>query len=265
MLLHVLTHVDTHHVLFIVKQILRQCLGKLRFADTGRSKEQERSDRLGRILDACFGTKNCFRDLRHAVILTDDSLVQLVTQCQDLSTLSLCQLCYRNTGPAGNNPLDLFLSHTLMYQAHILFVHALFLDLQLLLQLRQLAILQFSCFIQIIITLCQLDLFIHCFDLLTQRLQLFNGFLLVVPLCLLAVELIAQLGKFLLKCFQTLTARLICFLFQSCLLNLHLHDLTTQLIQLCRKGIQLCLDQCTRLIDQVDCFIRQESVTDIPM
>ena len=31
----------------IVKQILRQCLGKLRFADTGRSKEQERTDRLG--------------------------------------------------------------------------------------------------------------------------------------------------------------------------------------------------------------------------
>ena len=263
MLLHVLTHVDTHHVLFIVKQVLRQCLGKLRLADAGWSKEQERSDRLGRILDSCFGTKNCFRDFRHAVILTDDSLVQFVTQCQDFSTLSLCQLCYRNTGPAGNNPLDLFLSHTLMYQAHILFVHALFLDLQL--HLRQLAILQFSCFIQIIITLCQLDLFIHCFDLLTQRLQLFNGFLLVVPLCLLAVELITQLGKFLLKCFQTLTARLICFLFQSCLLNLHLHDLTTQLIQLSRKGIQLCLDQCTRLIDQVDCFIRQESVTDIPM
>ena len=191
--------------------------------------------------------------------------MQFVTQCQDLSTLPLCQLCYRNTGPAGNDPLDLFLSHTLMYQAHILFVHALFLDLQLLLQLRQLAILQLSCFIQIIITLCQLDFLVHRLDLFTQRLQLFNGFLLVVPLCLLAVELITQLGKLLLKCFQTLTARLICFLFQSCLLNLHLHDLPTQLIQLSRKGIQLCLDQCTRLIDQVDCFIRQESVTDIPV
>ena len=64
----------------IVKQILRQCLGKLCFADTGRSKEQERSDRLGRILDTCFGTDNRFRDLRHAVILTDDTLVQLVIQ-----------------------------------------------------------------------------------------------------------------------------------------------------------------------------------------
>ena len=35
--LHVLTHIDTHHILFIVEQAGCQRLGKLCFADTGRS------------------------------------------------------------------------------------------------------------------------------------------------------------------------------------------------------------------------------------
>ena len=46
MLLHVLTHVDTHHILFIVKQALGKCLRKLGLTYTGRSEEQEGTDRL---------------------------------------------------------------------------------------------------------------------------------------------------------------------------------------------------------------------------
>ena len=36
--------------------------------------------------------------------------MQLVAKCQDLRTLALCELCDRNTGPAGDDPLDLFLA-----------------------------------------------------------------------------------------------------------------------------------------------------------
>ena len=68
--------------------------------------------------------------------------MQLVAKCQDLRSLALCELCDRNTGPAGDDPLDLFFCHTLVYQGHILLVYLLLLDLQLLLQLRQLTVLQ---------------------------------------------------------------------------------------------------------------------------
>ena len=40
-LLHVLGHIDPDHILLIVKQGSCKCLGKLCFADTGRSEEQE--------------------------------------------------------------------------------------------------------------------------------------------------------------------------------------------------------------------------------
>ena len=42
----ILTHVDTHHVVLIVKQALGKRLCKLCLTDSGRSQEQEGSDRL---------------------------------------------------------------------------------------------------------------------------------------------------------------------------------------------------------------------------
>ena len=39
--LHVLTHIDTDHILLIVKQCGSQSLGKLCFTNTGWSEEQE--------------------------------------------------------------------------------------------------------------------------------------------------------------------------------------------------------------------------------
>ena len=70
-------------------------------------------------------------------------------------------------------------------------------------------------------------------------------FFLIVPLRLLAVELILQLGQIMLQHFQTLLARTVGLLFQGSLLDLHLSDLPLQLIELGRQGIQLGLDQCT--------------------
>ena len=150
-----------------------------------------------------------------------------------------------------------------MYQRHLPAVDLFFLRRKLLLELRQFAVLQLCRLIQIIISLCQLDLFIHRLDLLTERGQILDCLFLVIPLCFLRIELVAQLGKLTLQHFQTVAARLVCLLLQSCLFNLHLHDLSPQLVKLRRKRIQFCLDQRTRLIDQVDRLIRQEPVGNI--
>ena len=88
-LLHVLTHIDTDHIVLIVEQCLSQGFRKLGLADTSRSKEQEGTDRFGRILDPGFGTKDGFGYLFHAFILAYDPFVQHGIQMQDLAALAL--------------------------------------------------------------------------------------------------------------------------------------------------------------------------------
>ena len=89
MFLHVLTHIDTDHIVLIVEQCLSQGFRKLSLADTGRSKEQEGTNRFGRILDPGFGTKDGFSYLFHAFILAYDPFVQHGIQMQDLAALAL--------------------------------------------------------------------------------------------------------------------------------------------------------------------------------
>ena len=89
MLLHVLTHIDTNHVVLVVEQCFGQSLCKLRLTNTSRSKEQERTNRLGRILNAGFGTKDGFGYFLHAFILAYDPFVQNRIQMEDLAALAL--------------------------------------------------------------------------------------------------------------------------------------------------------------------------------
>ena len=87
--LHVLTHIETYHVALIIKQARRQCFGKLRFSDTGRSEEQKRTDRLGRVFDARFGTDDRLSHFCDALILSDDPFVQFFIEMQGLVSLAL--------------------------------------------------------------------------------------------------------------------------------------------------------------------------------
>ena len=86
---------------------------------------------------------------------------------------------------------------------------------------------------------------------------------LIVPLCFLSIKGITHLCKLFLQICKTLLAQIVCFFLKGRFFNLKLHDLTSLLIQFGRHGIQLCLDQGTGLIYQVDCLIRQEPVCDV--
>ena len=132
-LLHVLTHINSDHILFIIKQILCQSFGKLCLTYTCRTKEQEGTDRFGRILDAGFGTKDCICNPLHTFILAYNSLVKLIFQSKEFGSLAFCQSCYRNTGPSGNDPCDLIISNCLMNQTSVTFFDTLLFDFQLLL------------------------------------------------------------------------------------------------------------------------------------
>ena len=71
--LHVLTHIDTHHIVLIIKQILGKCFCKLCLTYTCRSKKEEGTNRLSRIFDSCFGTDDCIGYFRNAFVLSDDT------------------------------------------------------------------------------------------------------------------------------------------------------------------------------------------------
>ena len=56
---------------------------------------------------------------------------------------------------------------------------------------------------------------------------------------------------------------MVCLFLKSRLLDLKLHDLSGEFIQLCRHGIELRLDHCAGFIHEVDSLIRKETITDI--
>ena len=63
--------------------------GELRFADAGRTEEQERADRTVRVLDAGAATLDCFGNDADCLVLPDDALVERIFQMQQLFALRL--------------------------------------------------------------------------------------------------------------------------------------------------------------------------------
>ena len=108
MLLHIFGHIDTYHVALVIKECSGKGLGKFRFTDTGRSEEQERSDGLGRILDARFGTDDRFGDLGHSFVLAHDTLVKLFIEVEGLGPFTFGKFGNGYSGPLGNNACDFF-------------------------------------------------------------------------------------------------------------------------------------------------------------
>ena len=264
-LLHVLAHVDADHIVLIVEQRLRQGLGQLRLAHAGGAQEQEGADGLGGILDARLGAENGLRHLLHALVLADHPLVEQFVQMKGLAALALRQLRHRNVSPLGHNAGDLVLGHTLVHQAQILVLHPLLLLIQLFLQLRQFAVLQLRRLVQVISLLGLLDLPVHLLDLLPQGGQFIHRRLLILPLGLLGRKFIVELRQLLLQIRQSLPAQAVGLLLEGRLLDLHLHDLPGQLIQLRGHGVQLRLHHGTGLVHQVDGLVRQETVADVPV
>ena len=208
--LHVLGHVDTHHVLLIVEQGLRQRLGQLGLADAGGAQEQEAADRSVRISNTGTRAQDGVRHLLHSLVLADDALMQHVRQAQQLFALALHQLSHRDAGPAGHDAGDLLIGHAVTQQAgFLLFLGNFLLGFQFTLQLRQLAVLQFAGLGIIAGTGSLFNLRLGVFNVSTQTLHLVDGVLLVFPLGLLAVEAVAEFGHLLFQSSQALLGKFV--------------------------------------------------------
>ena len=115
-LLHVLTHIESDHVVFIIKQTCRKCLCKLCLTYTCRSEEHKRTYRLCRILDACLWSDDSLCHLCDSVILSYYPLVQLLIEVKCLITLTLRKLCNRYSCPARYNECNFLIAHILTHK-----------------------------------------------------------------------------------------------------------------------------------------------------
>ena len=262
-LLHVLRHVDTHHVVLVIEEVFCQCLRKLCLADAGRSHEEEGADGLGRILDACLRTDDGVGDLLYGLILSDDSHMQLIRQCQDLCALRLGKLGDRDAGPLGDDLCDLIVRDGLVHEVMPLGLYALFLLGQFLLQLRKPSVQDLSGFLIGALSLQDLRLVFKLLDLLTERGKPVGAALFVLPLCLLGVELLFELCEVLLQLLETLFGDRVLFLLKSCCFDLQLGDPALLLVELCRQLVHLSLDHRAGLIHEVDGLIRKETVRNV--
>ena len=67
----ILAHIDTGHAVLIVKQVFSQRFGKLGLTYTGRTEEDERTDRTFRILQSGTATTHGIRNGCNSLFLTD--------------------------------------------------------------------------------------------------------------------------------------------------------------------------------------------------
>src|SRR5579862_7189409 len=108
MLLHELGHVEADQSLFGAEHELRQRARDFGLADASWAQEQERADGPVRILQAGAGATDSAGQGADRLVLRDDPLVQLFFDAEQLLRLFFFNRRDRDTGPAGDNVLDVF-------------------------------------------------------------------------------------------------------------------------------------------------------------
>ena len=115
-LLHVFGHVEPHHRVLVIEELLRQRLGELRLADARGTQEQERADRTLTVLDAGARTDHRVRNRIDRLVLSDHPLVQDLREPHQLLAFALDELGDGNPRPARDHLGDLVRRHFLSEQ-----------------------------------------------------------------------------------------------------------------------------------------------------
>ena len=104
MLLHVLGHVDAHHVLLVVEEVFGQRASQLRLAHSGRSQKDEAADGPLRVLEPGAGAAYRIGHGHDGRILSYYALVDPLLHVEELFGLALEQPVDRDARPAGDQP-----------------------------------------------------------------------------------------------------------------------------------------------------------------
>ena len=232
MFLHVLTHINTNHAAFIIKESLCQSLGQLSFTNTSRAKEDKGTNWPFWSLDTCSSSQNSLADYLNSLILTNYPLMEHILQMKQLLPFTGKHLGNRNASPTayylGNILLTNFFLQKLAVSA--LGSNRFLLSLQLLLQLWKTTIFQFRQLVQIVISFCTFHLTANIVHFLLDATNSQNCLLLRIPLSLQFLLLSLQAFLFLANASQLFLTGCISFLLESLLLNFQLKNLTAHLI-----------------------------------
>ena len=213
-------------------------------------------------MQACTTTTHCIGYGGDGFVLPNHSLVQLVLQVQQFLALALHHLAHRNACPTSYHLSDILIVHFLFNHRLVAlqFVQLTLGVLNLLVELLQFTITDFSHFAVVAFTLGTLSLKLQTFNLHLVLLDFVDQRLLALPLGFVLVLLFLQLCQFLANLFEFW---LIVFTLDGFTLNLQLFDFACDFIQLFRHGVNLHTQLGSSFIHQVDGLIRQETVGDV--
>ena len=140
----------------------------------------------------------------------------------------------------------------------------LFVD-QLAFQLRELAIFKLGGPIQVILSLGLLDGLLNFLNFLFQTAQTLDRLFFRFPTSAQLLLLRFEIGELFLELGQTLTRGRIALLAQRFTLDLQLHDPARNFVELGRHRLDLRAELGGGLVNQIDGFVRQETVGDVAM
>jgi hypothetical protein len=220
-LLHVLRHVDAHHVGLVVEQELGQRPRQLGLAHAGGPEKNERADGPVGILQARARPANRIGDGLHRRVLADDPLVQALFHVAQAGLLAFQHFLDGNAGPLGHHGRDVFLGHFLAQERApgLVRLQLLVLRRELLFQLGQAAETQLGGAIEVALPLRQLRFGLGALDVFLDLLNLPDDLLLTLPDQLHGRRLFAQLGDFGFDLGQALARRLVVLFGQGGLLH----------------------------------------------
>ena len=196
-LLHVLGHVEAHHRVLVVEEELGKGSRELGLADAGRAHEEERPDRPAGVAEAGAGAAHGVRHQEQRLVLADHALAQAVLDVEELLHLALEEARDGDARPLGHHlghvlGVHLLLQHLLL---RLELAELLVLGHELLLEVRQRAVLQLRGLREVAPAGAALDFGAGLLDLLLGRADLLDGVLLLLPVGLHPRRLLLEVGR----------------------------------------------------------------------
>ena len=258
----VLTHIDTHHHILVVKEHLGQGLGQLGLADTRGAEEDEAADGALAVAEARTRAAHGIGDDADGLVLSNDTLVQLVFEVQQPFALALQHTRHGDAGPFADH-LGYLLAVDLLIDHGVVGLHLLELSLKildLLLGLADTAVTQLGHLGVVAGTFGLLGFELVALDVLHLGLYLLHDALLVLPAGLHLVALLAQRAQLLVYLGYLV---LVILALDGFALNLQLADTALNFIQLLRHRVNLQTQLGGSFVDEVDGLVGQETVADV--
>ena len=108
MALLVLAHIDAHHGVLVVKKEFRQGARQFRFADAGRTQENEGTNRAVGVLHARTRAAHRVGNSDNSFILPNNALMQAFFHVQQLLHFAFQQAVDRDASPLTHHRGDFF-------------------------------------------------------------------------------------------------------------------------------------------------------------